>query len=351
MPRKERKPDACKPWRVGGVTLGYIRNGTYCIDRSIHGKRYRPSTGCRTPDAALAEYRRFEESPSSYVPRSSPGASFQAAVKDYLVYSQLTLQNSAGHVEKQEGYFANLGAFRRGGAQVFSSLDTFTANDIRAYMAWRSGGGVEERKVGKAAVNRDLAALKGLMSWAREEQRTKNKEDIKITLLREDEGQNIPREIPERHWRATLKKLPTLRWQVAFRVLLGSGMRYGELAKTRSADILPHALHVPKSKGRKARTIPVSADTVAGARKLLMLGGVPDDEGGQMNHRLAVATRKAKAKAFSPHELRHTYATACLRNGVPLNELQYRMGHASIRTTEKYLHLVPPHRAIVGAPL
>ncbi len=40
------------------------------------------------------------------------------------------------------------------------------------------------------------------------------------------------------------------------------------------------------------------------------------------------------------YDLRHTYATNCLLSGVNLLTLQKWMGHASISTTEKYLHLM-----------
>jgi site-specific recombinase XerD len=38
--------------------------------------------------------------------------------------------------------------------------------------------------------------------------------------------------------------------------------------------------------------------------------------------------------------MRHTFATVCLRNGAALRDVQEWMGHASIRTTERYLHVL-----------
>lgn len=40
------------------------------------------------------------------------------------------------------------------------------------------------------------------------------------------------------------------------------------------------------------------------------------------------------------HDLRHANATALLKNGVDVNEVKERLGHQSIRTTERYLHRV-----------
>jgi len=39
------------------------------------------------------------------------------------------------------------------------------------------------------------------------------------------------------------------------------------------------------------------------------------------------------------HTLRHSYATHCIENGFSTALLQEALGHESIKTTEKYLHL------------
>lgn len=337
-----------RPWKISGVTVGYVRNGVHVIYRRLRGLgRINVSTRCLDSKAAEAEYRRFEQDPTRYVPGRSGPTSWDQAVQDYLRYSALTRQNSDGHVRKQAAYFANLAA-----SGLFQGLE-FTASDVRAYMAWRTGGGIDGRKVGRPAVNRDLAGLKALMTWARLEKLTTNTADQQVPLLREDQGQNLPRPIPEEHWRAILGRLDD-RWGAAAHILLGAGLRWGELARMASADLLPRAIHVPRAKARKARTVPVSAETIAAARRLLELGGVPDDEAGQFDHRCECACRALQIESYSAHEFRHTYATTSLQSGVDLRTLQYRLGHASIRTTERYLHVVEGldgARQPVGAPL
>lgn len=56
------------PWKIrGGRSIGYIREGTYHIRRTVLGREVRFSTGMVTEEAALAEYRKFEMSPAAYV--------------------------------------------------------------------------------------------------------------------------------------------------------------------------------------------------------------------------------------------------------------------------------------------
>ena len=351
MPRKG--PDTFRPWRLpNGAKLGFIRSGVFWISRSVHGRLYRISTGCRTPDAALGEYSRFEADPSRYVPRGKVGTSWDASAKAFVRHSEQVTLNSTRWVDKQEAYLANFGAFTRGGSRVFASLDAFTASDVRAFIAELTEGKITSRKVGAASVNRHLATLKAFMGWARAEKQTSNLADTEIPMVREDKGSRFPTEIPAATWRAVLRELDE-RWRSAALVQLGAGLRYGEVAALTPDAIHAGAIFVSKAKGRKARTVPCSARAAAAARRLLELGGVPNDEAGQFNHRLEVACRAAGVARFTTHELRHTYASWSLRHGVDLRELQYRMGHASILTTERYLHVVGAgqRKRAVGAPV
>jgi integrase/recombinase XerD len=54
----------------------------------------------------------------------------------------------------------------------------------------------------------------------------------------------------------------------------------------------------------------------------------------------------------SAHKLRHTCATSMLKSGANIHEIQRQLGHADIRTTEKYLHLdsADQHAAVRKLP-
>lgn len=51
------------------------------------------------------------------------------------------------------------------------------------------------------------------------------------------------------------------------------------------------------------------------------------------------ARRRAGLGDVRIHDLRHTYASTLVNNGVPLYDVQKLLGHAHIRTTERYSHL------------
>lgn len=349
MPRAPRDPHTV--WKIAGRRVGFIREGVHVIDRRVRGRRLKRSTGCIDAGAAEHEYRRFEADPLGYLPRSREGVGWDEAGRRFLRHQRAVAHNTPYWTEQQARILASWGQ-----RSAFAALDSFDAQDIRAYLADRAEGkaGPEKRKgpTGRATRNRELATLKALMSWARDERLTGNRSDEEIPILREGRGKNAPREIPEHEWRPVLAKLLP-RWRLACEVLLGTGLRHGELAALRSEDVRVGGIFVPESKNRDARLVPASARVVRSAQKLLALGGVPDDLGAQMGDRLEAACRALGFKPFSAHELRHTYATSCLRAQVDLETLRVRLGHRSITTLQKYVHAVAASvkQRSTGAPL
>ncbi len=55
----------------------------------------------------------------------------------------------------------------------------------------------------------------------------------------------------------------------------------------------------------------------------------------------AIAKKAGLGDAISPHWFRHSHASHALDRGAPIHVVQHDLGHASITTTQQYLHVRP----------
>jgi integrase len=61
--------------------------------------------------------------------------------------------------------------------------------------------------------------------------------------------------------------------------------------------------------------------------------------------RAGLGHKREGTDPFVFHDLRHTFGTLCAASGVPVGDIQAYMGHASLSTTEIYMHHAPKHDA------
>ncbi|WP_245714148.1 tyrosine-type recombinase/integrase [Nocardia vaccinii] len=76
-----------------------------------------------------------------------------------------------------------------------------------------------------------------------------------------------------------------------------------------------------------------------------------DAEESRLIELLAATSFGVQVVVLRPHDLRHTYAGHLVRAGVPLQLVQKLLGHASIRTTQRYASLADSQRENVRSIL
>lgn len=326
---------------------GYVdkASGYYYIRRQVGGNRVNFSTRCKTLDGAVAELKRWESDPGNYVSGGTLAApvraGFAESVTAYLDYSEHVRGNTEKHVNAQAGCFDHLSSFlSRHGVE---NLMQVTPALVDAYISWRRQGGVTGKVVGAYSVALDIAALKGMFTWA-----SRSSDQGGFLLVNPLEKYRIPkrpvdsgkvRTFTMEWWQKVRLALPD-RYRMSGDVLLGSSMRWSSLARLHRDDIDIEAgvIRLPGNaiKGKEGTTVYVSKNVAEIAAKLAMMNLNPDSSA--MNAELRKACQGAGVPYLSVHCFRHSAASMAIEDGVSGIELQKRLAHARFATTERYLH-------------
>jgi site-specific recombinase XerD len=143
------------------------------------------------------------------------------------------------------------------------------------------------------------------------------------------------------------------RERVYLQVAYGCGLRLNELThlQIRDIDSARMVIHIRHGKGAKDRLVPLSTRLLqelrahwqsCRSRTWLFPGFKPDRPvtgGNVQRHFARVLKKSGLTKRCSMHTLRHSYATHLLEAGTDLVTLKDLLGHNSLHTTARYLHL------------
>lgn len=206
-------------------------------------------------------------------------------------------------------------------------------------------------------LNRDVTALKAALSKAVEWGHLKEHPLASIKPLKTDSAAKVRflTDEEERRLRSALDSRPLLR--VLVLLALNTGLRRGELFNLRWEDVdLARGFVTVAGTGAKSgrtRHVPLNAE----ARRVLegwrhATGGeglvFPSRAGGTMTNvkrSWGSALREAQISGFRFHDLRHTFASRLVMQGVDLNTVRELLGHADLKMTLRYAHLAPEHKA------
>jgi integrase/recombinase XerD len=147
------------------------------------------------------------------------------------------------------------------------------------------------------------------------------------------------------------------RERLLLQVAYGCGLRLSELLHLQVADIdsARMVIHVRQGKGAKDRLVPLSLRLLEELRAYWRMyrprtwlfpgqkSGRPINASHIQRGLGRLVTQVGLSKHCSMHTLRHSYATHLLEAGVDVLTLKALLGHTSLQTTARYLH-VSTHR-------
>jgi site-specific recombinase XerD len=241
------------------------------------------------------------------------------------------------------------------------AVEQLTDRDIQQFILYLKN----DLKLQPGSINNYISAIKFFNTYVLERPwnphrvpRMKNRKTMPIILSREDV-------------KLFIDSTPNLKHRAILSLLYGSGLRVSEVIKLKISDICSKTMQV-RVDGAKHGTDRYS---ILSEYSLLILREyfrAYFKTGYDLNDWLFPSnikhsdhiTRKTVAKtiqnrreemqldlSFTPHTLRHCFATHLLEDGVDLAYIQQLLGHWSIQTTTVYTHLTSKAMMGIRSPM
>jgi integrase/recombinase XerD len=241
-----------------------------------------------------------------------------------------------------------LAAFLRG-----KPLETAREADLFEFLARRKGR--------SSSAARMLSSLKRFYGWCLRERHVKA--DPTLRLDPPKRAPRFPKTLSEADVEALLAAPDAgsplgMRDRTMLEVLYAAGLRVSELISLKVFEVEDGAGVVRiLGKGSKVRMVPLGEEAVDWVRRYVKEVR-PEILKNRSSERLFVTergtgmtrqafwqavkrygARAAPGKHFSPHVLRHAFATHLINHGADLRVVQMLLGHADISTTQIYTHV------------
>jgi site-specific recombinase XerD len=233
--------------------------------------------------------------------------------------------------------------------------DRITVGEIRDYFHEL----ITNRKLAFSSCNQKLAGVKFFY------RRVLGRDDFQLRIEAKRSGR-----LPEPLGRTEVARLlAAASYNPKHRVLLmttyAAGLRVSELVHLRVGDIHSDRMliRVNQGKGRKDRYTLLSARLLTELRAywridrptMWLFPGSPKNRPLSVSAAQRVFTKAKRlanlTRGNGIHCLRHSFASHLLEAGVDLATLQRLLGHTSLTTTARYLHVTEKRLASTGSPL
>jgi integrase/recombinase XerD len=217
------------------------------------------------------------------------------------------------------------------------------------------------RRGRNSSAARRLSTLKRFYGWCLRERKVKADPTVKLDPPKR--APRFPKSLSEADVEALLAAPDVnaplgMRDRTMFEVLYAAGLRVSELVglKVFAVNLDAGVLRI-MGKGSKERLVPLGEEAVDWVRRYLKKDRVEilkkrnsdhlfvTERGSGMSRQAfwqnikRYGARAVPGKHFSPHVLRHAFATHLINHGADLRVVQLLLGHADISTTQIYTHV------------
>ena len=218
------------------------------------------------------------------------------------------------------------------------------------------------RRLSSESVYLEIAALRAFYRWAEVEKFLPTNVAENLSLPRR--WKRLPKDLTHGEIDRLLKELQpvtpaSLCDQAILELAYSSGLRLSELRNIRLEQLQLDAGFITViGKGNKERVVPVGSKARAALEQYFSSAGRPKFVKPKTPANVFITSRglpfsrtwmwkRIKDRArwagiernFTPHMLRHSFATHLMEHGADLRVIQELLGHANIGTTEVYTHI------------
>jgi integrase len=220
-------------------------------------------------------------------------------------------------------------------------LSAIDHGHIEKYRAWldrtpfkvRKGSERTGRKLSENTVAHILSDFRALLTWCETTKRLSGRRSPFVSRLVMPTVQELaPKDLSVSEVTA-LTSLPDP-FGFTWRLLLGTGLRWGEACRAQAEHVRDGQLVVEITKGRRVRRIPLSAELLAEVRT--HVGKLIPFDAGQPGPFARTCRNLTGLKGVHVHRARHTFAMRWLADLGSLAVLQQILGHRDLETTQRY---------------
>lgn len=323
----------------------YKRGNVYWIRYAgLDGKTvYESSKSSKLKDAEnlLIERKHMIKEGNQPVVKKIPNITFRELADEYMKWAerQRAYKQKATLINQLVGIFGNY------------SLRHFSTKFLEQYQTERMQKGNKP-----ATINRHLATIKHMFTKAVDWEYVEEEALKRVRKVKQlEENNRRLRYLSREECQALIASCDThLRPLVI--MAINTGMREGEIFNLRwdtHIDLKHGFILLDITKNGERREIPINGTVRVTLQNVIRRLDIPyvffNPETAKPYRRVQnsfkTALRKAGIKDFRFHDLRHTFASHLVMEGVDLTTVSRLLGHKDLTMTLRYAHLSPSHNA------